>query len=244
MTKRLRWNPATGDMLILADFAAVFRLRAIFTAFWLDEIWSYEAFAQRATSVWDVFFGRGFRHDNNHHLNTAFMYFFRDAPGWAIYRRPAFAAGLLSVVAATFVGRRRGQVEDVSSSIWVAGPLIKVVSATQAGSYAAAVLSALVAFFAVKRYLGAPSRSLALIVGSCVVVSVLVHLFILQFYFDAVLWSHCRLRTRPPDRLRLHLGPLIWMALWLVTVVGGLALGGRLRASWSDTADRTLAWAC
>ena len=55
--------------------AAAMRVRGLFSDLWLDEIWSLDgAFAAR--HWWDVFLR--FNLDNNHHLNTLYLFMIGD----------------------------------------------------------------------------------------------------------------------------------------------------------------------
>lgn len=117
-----------------------------------------------------------------------------------------------------------------------------VVYSTEARGYSVVMLSALVAFLALERYLDEPSRPLAMIFWVCIVVGFLAHLSMLQFYVGAVLWSHYRLRARARDWLRLHLVPLACATLWYLTVIRGLQLGGGPRFPWLQVADQALGW--
>ncbi len=84
---------------------------------WFDEIWSL-SFVQSATSWWDVF--TRLHHDNNHPLNSLFLYFFGlHQPFW-VYRLPAVLAGIGSILLLGKIARRWGSFEE-AAVVLVAG---------------------------------------------------------------------------------------------------------------------------
>ena len=64
-------GPIWISVLLIA--AAIPRLIAIHDDFWLDEIWSLQ-FSKLVEGPLDVLFRPELRHDNNHPLNTLWMY--------------------------------------------------------------------------------------------------------------------------------------------------------------------------
>src|SRR6516162_379999 len=77
----------------LLALAALLRLGALRAEFWFDEIWSWE-FARGAGSGWEIFAGAHHHHDNNHKLNTLFLWLCPDGMAWWGYRLHSFVAGL------------------------------------------------------------------------------------------------------------------------------------------------------
>ena len=63
------------------------RLAAGHNPLWLDEIWSVEL-ARQASSVYEIF--TRFRVDNNHLLNTLWLYSIGPADVWILYRLPSW----------------------------------------------------------------------------------------------------------------------------------------------------------
>ena len=82
------------------------RLPGLFTDFWVDEVWSLSDVL--ALESWtDIFLT--LRIDNNHHLNSAWLFLLGSGQHAALYRLPAFVAGLGSVVIAWRIGARDGR---------------------------------------------------------------------------------------------------------------------------------------
>ena len=68
--------------LVILLIGRLLRFRALFGDFWLDELTSYNL-AQLAASPLDIFLMPALRVDNNHLLNT--VYIFLLGPGQTVY---------------------------------------------------------------------------------------------------------------------------------------------------------------
>ena len=86
----------TEPLLTVAICMAALALRweVATDAFWLDEIWSYYL-TQVMGSSWDAF--TVIRIDNNHLLNTLYIYWVGDQANWIVYRLPAITSGVVLV---------------------------------------------------------------------------------------------------------------------------------------------------
>src|SRR5436309_2671576 len=100
--------PFIAALTVLVLLAAAVRVAAAGDDFWLDEIWSLRL-AQGMRSPLDVFLT--LRLDNNHHLNTLFLYLLGDQNDWRVYRLASLAAGVGTVLVGWHVGARRGRLE-------------------------------------------------------------------------------------------------------------------------------------
>src|SRR3990172_4724221 len=114
-------------LVLLLGLAAALRLPALSTDFWLDEIWSLEGFALRARSVRELLVGEGFRHDNNHPLNTLWLFLLGERPDWIAYRALSLACGLVIVAAAVALARRHGRLAGTCAGLLFAGSFLQVV---------------------------------------------------------------------------------------------------------------------
>lgn len=231
------WVPACA----LAAFALLLRARAMFTDFWLDEIWSYDL-ARRARSAADIFFSPGLKLDNNHQLNTLWLYVLGDEPHWVLYRLPALVAGVLAVVVAYAAGGHRSRMEGWFAGLGVAASFTMVVYSTEARGYALVLLFALLAFVALRRYLDAPSLVGAARFWIWIALGLAAQTSILHFYLGAILWSGYRLRGRSRDLLLLHGVPAAWGGLWAALVLFGSRIGGGPAWTWRSIGDQSLAW--
>jgi hypothetical protein len=77
---------------------------------WLDEIWSI-FFAESAKSPWEIV--SLYRHDNNHLLNTLYLYAIGKQDTLIFYRFFSVAAGIGSLYLLTRIARKRGDIESI-----------------------------------------------------------------------------------------------------------------------------------
>lgn len=154
---------------------------------WLDEAWS-AAFAHKARSPLDIFFV--IHHDNNHHLNTLWMYL----TGWGappmVSRLLAIATGTLAIIVGGAIGLRRGPIQGVLLALFFAITPMLVAYGSEARGYAPMFLAFTVMIWVVARWLDhqqapAPSLLLALITA----LGMLSHLTMLFALIGIGLWA-------------------------------------------------------
>ena len=105
------------------------RLALIFNDFWLDEIWSLK-FAEGLHSPMDAF--TQIHHDNNHWLNTLFMYLLGDQTEWFLYRLLALFLGIASIGLAGLIASRRGRLESLVAVILFTFSYLQTLYSTEA----------------------------------------------------------------------------------------------------------------
>jgi 4-amino-4-deoxy-L-arabinose transferase-like glycosyltransferase len=226
----------------LLCLAAAFRIPAVFTDFWLDEIFTYERIVRPAASVLDLVAAPAARHDNNHHLNSLFLYLLGEQRHWAIYRLPALAAGLLTVILASRTRKTGDRLQGTLSGILVACSFMMIVYSTEARGYAFVLLFALLAFLALDQFLDTGRRAAAVLFWTWVTFGLVSHASIAHFYIGALLWSGYRLRGRFRDMVWLHGGPAVVAIVWQLIVLRGAIVGGGDAWTWRRIADESLAW--
>ncbi len=243
LPKTWLWSAA-----ILAVAVAV-RLPALYTDFWLDEIWSWFDFAQKAGSAWQIFFGAGFNHDNNHPLNTLFLYLLGEQDGWVAYRLLALVTGVVAVGAAMLLGRRWGNAAGPMTGLLFAGSFLMVIYSTEARGYGPLVCFTLLGTLTLDSYLTRPRPSLAVAFWACVFLGLASHLSLMHFYLAALLWSAVRLCGRGnawSQRLVpfawLHAVPILYLGVLYFVVIRSMQRGGGPPWSWQDVTDKALAW--
>jgi hypothetical protein len=255
MTQRAEERPARARAIpwlafaLLLALAAAARAPALRTDLWLDEIWSLEGFALRARSVADVFVGEGFRHDNNHPLNTLWLHALGERSGWIAYRALAFASGLATVAAAIVFAGRRGRAAGLCAGVLVSLSFLQVVYSSEARGYATALAFALLAVLALERALDTGRAWPALAYAACTLGGLLAHPTFVLLYAGALPWSIARLLRAPlPLRGRLgriaglHAGPLVALAAVELWILRGAERGGGPPWTWAEVADDALAW--
>lgn len=94
--------------LVILIIAGVLRYWASLDDFWLDEIWSWVHVQVGVKSTWDILFT--LRHDNNHILNSWWMYVLGPAADRIWYRLPPVICGSLTVLLARQVVAKSGPV--------------------------------------------------------------------------------------------------------------------------------------
>ena len=205
---------------------------------WLDEIWSLD-FAERATSPWRLF--TDFKHDNNHLLNTLFLYAVRPVKQAFLYRLPAVLCGIGAIL---MLGRLAGQWGPKARLcvVLLAGssyPLI--LYASEARGYAPAWFLALTAFWC-RCPTPARSRIPRLVLFWLVSILGLLAYATFVFVLFALLLAACLHREQPCRplgkkvfRLGAEFGiPLLFCLGYYMFFVRGMVIGGGPdRDAWS-----------
>jgi len=98
--------PRTVDLRIpialVVGLAALVRLAATWNDLWLDEIWSLNLLATLHSPLEIL---TSLHHDNNHVLNSVFLYLLRPLGSDWLYRLPALVAGTATVALGAWVAR-------------------------------------------------------------------------------------------------------------------------------------------
>jgi hypothetical protein len=218
---------ATAAALVLAG--AVVRVLAARGELWLDELWSFRL-VQTLSEPAGIF--TSLHHDNNHHLNSLYLWFISESPVWIRYRLHVLAAGVGTVVLAAALARREGgRAPAIGGILVLGGSFLMVLYASEARGYALAVCFAFAAvllaarFLETGRYRWAASYSVVAVLGT------LSHLTFLHALLGLMVWTAWRaVQHRRLSAWRavtaLHVAPLAALAVlfWLDlrhTVVGG-----------------------
>lgn len=226
---------------------AALRVPGLFTDFWLDEIWSLNI-ARSVHSASDVVFSATGRIDNNHPLNTWFMYALGgEVRRWEIYRLPALACGIGSVIVAANAMWRRSRIEAITAALLIAFSYPLVFYSSEARGYAPAVFFALLAYDALMRYVDRATWARAIVFNLACVLGFLSHLTFVHFFLAAMYWSVLRARrTQMPltqqfawwSRLN---GPAVLFAVILFRVfVRDMVIGGATETKPTEVLIRTL----
>lgn len=197
-------------LLVLA-FAGV-RLAGLTGDLWLDEIWSLRMVEQIKSPV-EIF--TRLQHDNNHPLNSLYLYAVQPAAAGWIYRLFAWVTGSLAVGLAALIAHRlalrtgagaSAPVAAVMTALLTGGSYLLVHYASEARGYAPVVFFALLGFYALLRAEAAPRmRWVAVYVAACVG-GLLSHLAMLQVMLGGLAWSLVALWPRRKE----------WRQAWAV----------------------------
>ena len=182
---------------VIVLFFAVVRSAGLFCDLWLDEIWSLRM-VQSIQSPWEIL--TTLQHDNNHPLNSLFLYMVQPGADWT-YRLLSWYAGSASVwLAALLAGDhyRRWHPEESETLARVCGLLTAVVVggayllihySSEARGYAPAVACALLAVYALSRGSAESGiRWAAIYYGACVI-GLAAHLAMVQIMLAAGCWA-------------------------------------------------------
>ncbi|MBI3829601.1 MAG: hypothetical protein HY291_08795 [Planctomycetes bacterium] len=248
---------AAAALLLLAALAL--RALAARRDFWCDELWSLAA-ALHAKSCGELFANHS---DNNHLLNSLWMYALGDHTEWFAYRVPAILGGALSVAMAGLLGLRRSRAEAVFSMLLMGGAYFTIHYASEARGYGLLMGFCLLAYWALEKYLATGRWAHAAVFVAACVLGVLAHLTFLYAYLGLLAWSAYRVLLKKecpavtPGRLALAQGvPLVFFAIFYVTwarhleIAGGdpaggfevieqafsMALGGPAQGTWLHAA--------
>lgn len=207
-------------VLILVGAGAV-RIAAGLDGLWLDEIWSL-GLASRASSPWDIL--TGLHHENNHYLNTLWIWLLGLQPNWILYRLPAMIAGVAATAFAGSIGWRRSPLAALLAMLLAATSYLLIHYSSEARGYSYAVCSALACVdFQERMFRGARWRS---VLGTLLsaVAGILSQPVFLAFYGALLLWSAGKLwfggRSMRPLRKKWCLahGPALLFFVWLYEV--------------------------
>ncbi|MDY6825412.1 MAG: hypothetical protein SWH68_16690 [Thermodesulfobacteriota bacterium] len=110
---------------------------------WLDEIWSLR-FAASARTPWDLF---RFTHDNNHLVNTLFLYLAGEGRPFVVYRLLSMASALGTLLLlGRIAGKRWGNAERILVVGLTAVSFPFILYGSEARGYAPAMFFAVAAF--------------------------------------------------------------------------------------------------
>jgi hypothetical protein len=162
--------------LLLAGGLAV-RLWCAPGPLWLDEIWSIGNLAPLSHS-WQVFWG--ISHDNNHFLNSLWLYwatsFSADA---VILRAPSIVMGTLTVAMMARLGARHSAAAGIAAGAMTALSYFFVNYSVEARGYAGGALALVIGFDALERAIARPDRGARFILAAAMGIGLLWHLAIL-----------------------------------------------------------------
>jgi len=191
--------------LVFVGLAVILRLPGMFTDFWMDEIWAL-TWARGLTSPVQIFTGIHF--DTNHWLYTFFMYLYGEQASWWVYRVPALVTGVAAVPLMGLIAARHGRANAVTAMLLSTASFFMIVYSSEARGYSPAILFALLAYYALRRF--QETRGVRWCSVFCVssVLGLLSHLTFLFPYSGLVAWSCVRVARPARTRLRA-LGALV-----------------------------------
>jgi hypothetical protein len=240
-----RWSGLAIACALVFVVAAALRLGGLFDDFWLDEIWSW-MFSKSARSVRAIFVEQ--RHDNNHWLNTLFLYCLGQQH-WYVYRLLALLTGTGSVVVAGLIGRWYGRLEGLLCLFLVGFSYILIHYSSEARGYGPAVFFALLSFYLLRLQVPTQKWWRGALFAVAATLGFLSHLTFLYVYAGLVVWSAAaflrwrRTWIRALGNLLLHhaLPCAVILLLYFVNI-RHMVIGGGDPRPLMDVLRETVVW--
>jgi hypothetical protein len=247
-------------LIAAAIFALAIALRVpgLMNELWLDEVWSLTN-ALRARSWTDVF--TQYRVDNNHHLNTLWMYFAGAKASATHYRLLSFVCGVGTVVCAFAVGKREGFRTAAISALVFAMAYPLVYYSSEARGYAPVVFFTLAGWYCLREYVDRRDFRFAVVFWICSGLGILAHQTFAIFFIAALLWcdAHAErttksVRSATKTTLTAFVPPMVvfaafyWLSLRGTSIAGGprspvlVIVGEALSLMSGGPATGTLMW--
>ncbi|MEE8573994.1 MAG: glycosyltransferase family 39 protein [Thermodesulfobacteriota bacterium] len=184
--EKSRALPAIAVAASLLIIFSLLRLYCSFGSLWFDEISSI-GFANQLNSASEAL--TLIRHDNNHILNTVYLYMVGKDGGAVSYRLFSVLTGSVSLALLYFIGRRRGAVEALVA-LFLGGlsfPLI--VYSSEARGYAPAIMFALFSFIFITEGRQKKTAYLFALFWVSTILGFLSHLSFIYIYLALGVWS-------------------------------------------------------
>jgi hypothetical protein len=197
---------------------------------WLDEIWSIQ-FARAAGSPIDIL--TRFHHDNNHVLNTLFLWLVGDQNTLFLYRVFAVVSGIVALLLVGHLARDWGPAEALLVVVLTGTSYPLVVYFSEARGYAPAIMFALLSYALLRRNFRefSPYRLIAFWAAS--ILGILSHLSFVMVSTALLLFSLVNAiriegpyRTRLIDLLAHHVPPLAFLGWFYLFFARHMVLGG------------------
>jgi len=225
-SRHLRW--AFGLVALLSSALIIAAARG---DLWFDEIWSL-SFARASHSVLDVFVR--FHHDNNHPLNTVFLYCIGNSQTLSAYRLFAVFSGIGSILIAGYIaGHSWGRREAWCSMVLIGTSYPLLLYFSEARGYAPAIFFALAAYALLWNNLRRfrPGRAVWFWVAS--ILGVLSHSTFIMATLAFCFWSLAHeiqaprsLRQKALHFVAHHGPPLVFFAWWYAYFLRDMEIGG------------------
>jgi hypothetical protein len=230
-------------------FGAV-RFAGLFNDLWLDELWSLALVGQLhspaevLTRLW---------HDNNHPLNSLFLYWLNPAKADWHYRLLSWFTGTAAIGFAGLIARRlfvllhpgaspgQAPAAGIITATLVGGSYFLVHYSSEARGYAPAVGFCFLAIYALLRDTGKPASAWAVVYGLGCGFGLLAHLVTFQVMLAGLVWSAARAlpswrrwREHLVHFACWHLVPWAMLALYYFGFVRKVQIGGGPVLALSD----------
>jgi len=213
---------------------------------WMDEIWSVEL-VRELHSVLSVFTQT--HHDNNHYLNSLFIYFLGQHGDWPGYRILSELTGIGTMALAWFIGARRDKWSAFFSMFLVSFSYVSILYSSEARGYAPLVFFCFLCFLILQSFFDKPRWQLAALFSVSAVLGFTSHLTFLIFLSASLIWlwvrllrSKLSLATIAGWTLAFYAIPFLYLGTLYLIDLRYLQIGGGTPISVLDGYGATLAW--
>lgn len=235
-----------GSCVLIVAVAVLLRARSAMNDLGMDEIWSVEL-VRELHSPLEVF--NKTHHDNNHYLNSLFIYFLGQRGNWPGYRIPAVAAGLGAIILAWLIGRHRDRTTAFFSMFLVSFSYVMILYSSEARGYAPLIFFCFLCFLVLESLLARPRWQAAALFSISAILGFTSHLTFVSFFVASFIWSCARMVRRKvplPGILgwmaACYAAPLIYLAGLYFVDVRYLQIGGGTPIGVLPGYGAALAW--
>jgi hypothetical protein len=233
--------------LLLGIIAVALRIHAAFNDLWMDEIWSIEL-VRGLHSALGVFTQT--HHDNNHYLNSLFIYFLGQRGDWPGYRILSELTGVATIVLAWLIGARRDKWTAFFSMFLVSFSYVLILYSSEARGYSPLILFCFLCFLVLHSFFDKPRWQSAALFSLSAVLGLTSHLTFLIFLCASLLWFWVRLLGLKWSVPRIavwtaacYATPFIYFVTLYFVDLRYLQIGGGTPITALDGYGATLAWA-
>lgn len=229
-----RFYAITCSLLFLA--AVIVRILAVRGDFVMDEIWSLRLVTENVHRLTDIIFK--IKHDNNHILNSIWIYILGPQQVWQLYRIPAVIGGSLCVLFSFLIARRQNRAQGIAALILTGFCFPLVFYSSEARGYGLMMGFIMIAFYAMQRLIEQSNSKISagyvLLFWCAAALGFLSHLIFICAYMGLVAWSLVRiislqsksLSQRFKDFFLIHSMPIAILIFLHQVFVVDIVIGG------------------
>ncbi|MDY6832913.1 MAG: glycosyltransferase family 39 protein [Thermodesulfobacteriota bacterium] len=209
--------PVTTVVVLLLCAGAGLRIAAASDCLWFDEIWSY-MLSRHMTQPWQALTVVNVV-DNNHPLNTFFMYMMGDPYDWRWFRVPSLITGTLLLILIWRAADRFSPSAGMPALFMATVSHPFILYSSEARGYAPALFFSVSAFFFIQQYRQERGTRPLVLFWFTITMGLLANLTVAFIWLAIFLWSvmhemrvSSSFRTAMTHILKCHLVPLLPMA--------------------------------
>jgi hypothetical protein len=227
------WPNTAMLAIAVASFAvgSVVRVVAARNDLWFDEVWTLELLRERVHSIGEVF--TNFKHSNNHHLCSLWMWLVGQNASALVYRLPSVLASIGTIALAGLIGLRQSRLEGCIAVILTSCSYLLIHFGTEARGYSLAIFFALLAWYALQRFEQERSWVWIVLFWTSALLGFLAHLEFAICFAGLVawaLWQFVRYRSKWRQALlnlfALFTVPVMLVLVFYVVALRGFEIGG------------------